>query len=109
MAAVTCELKWLKGFFLLCLGVHHSKSILLFCDSQFALYLAQNCVFHEHRKHIEVDCHLVHDAIIDGLIESSYVSMKVQLVNIFTKALGKMQFDFLLSKFGIFNPTNSPT
>ncbi|RVW26563.1 putative mitochondrial protein [Vitis vinifera] len=33
MAAVTCELKWLKGL-LLSLGVHHPKAIKLFCDSQ---------------------------------------------------------------------------
>ncbi|RVW30627.1 Retrovirus-related Pol polyprotein from transposon RE2 [Vitis vinifera] len=32
MAAVTCELKWLKGL-LLSLGVHHPKAIKLFCDS----------------------------------------------------------------------------
>ncbi|RVW97533.1 Retrovirus-related Pol polyprotein from transposon RE2 [Vitis vinifera] len=35
MAAVTCELKWLKGL-LLSLGVHHPKAIKLFCDSQSA-------------------------------------------------------------------------
>ncbi|KAL6335996.1 hypothetical protein AAG906_003623 [Vitis piasezkii] len=34
MAAVTCELKWLKGL-LLSLGVHHPKAIKLFCDSQW--------------------------------------------------------------------------
>ncbi|XP_056692467.1 uncharacterized mitochondrial protein AtMg00240-like [Spinacia oleracea] len=32
MAAITCELKWLKGL-LLSLGVHHPKVIPLFCDS----------------------------------------------------------------------------
>ncbi|RVW71812.1 Retrovirus-related Pol polyprotein from transposon RE2 [Vitis vinifera] len=58
MAAVTCELKWLKGL-LLSLGVHHPKAIKLFCDSQSALHMAKNPVFHERTKHIEVDCHFV--------------------------------------------------
>lgn len=108
MAAITCELKWLKGL-LLSLGIHHPKAIPLFCDNQSALYLAQNPVFHERIKHIEVDCHFVRDAILDGLIAPTYVSTKDQLADIFTKAPGKSQFDFLLSKLGIFDPSPAPT
>ncbi|RVW73137.1 Retrovirus-related Pol polyprotein from transposon RE2 [Vitis vinifera] len=107
MAAVTCELKWLKGL-LLSLGVHHPKAIKLFCDSQSALHMAKNPVFHERTKHIEVDCHFVRDAITDGLIAPSYVSTVTQLADIFTKALGKKQFDYLLAKLGIFEP-HAPT
>ncbi|XP_048490033.1 uncharacterized protein LOC125491993 [Beta vulgaris subsp. vulgaris] len=66
MASVTCELKWLKSF-LLSLGVNHPKAIPLFC----ALHIAQNPVFHERTKHIEVDCHFVHNAIVDGLVAPS--------------------------------------
>ncbi|RVW82344.1 Retrovirus-related Pol polyprotein from transposon RE2 [Vitis vinifera] len=107
MAAVTCELKWLKGL-LLSLGVHHPKAIKLFCDSQSALHMAKNPVFHERTKHIEVDCHFVRDAITDGLIAPSYVPTVTQLADIFTKALGKKQFDYLLAKLGIFEP-HAPT
>ncbi|XP_057540574.1 uncharacterized mitochondrial protein AtMg00810-like [Amaranthus tricolor] len=39
MVAVTCELKWLKGFHR-SLGMHHPKVMSLFCDSQSALYIA---------------------------------------------------------------------
>lgn len=107
MAAITCELKWLKGL-LLSLGVNHPKAIKLFCDSQSALHIAKNPIFHERTKHIEVDCHFVRDAITEGLISPSHVSTSSQLADIFTKALGKMQFDNLLSKLGIFDP-HAPT
>lgn len=103
MAAITCELKWLKGL-LLSLGGHHPKAIKLFCDSYSALHIAKNPVFHERTKHIEVDCHFIRYAIKDGLIDPSYVPTHAQLVDVFTKALGKNQFDNLIHKLGIFTP-----
>ena len=103
MAASTCELKWLKAL-LLSLGVRHPKAIKIFCDSESALHIAKNPVFHERTKHIEVDCHFVRDAINDGLISPAHVPTSSQLADIFTKALGKKQFDLLLSKLGILDP-----
>lgn len=87
------------------LTVHHPKSIHLLCASYSAPQLDKNLVFHERTKHIEVDCHFVRDAIVDGLIVPSYVSTKAQLADVFTKALRKTQFYLLLSKSGILDPT----
>ena len=65
-------------------------------------------MLHERTKHIEVDCHFVRDAVNAGLIDPVYVPTHTQLADIFTKALGKAQFDTLLSKLGIFSP-DAPT
>ena len=88
MATTTCELKWLKGL-LSTLGVMHSNPMHLYCDSQTALHIAANLVFHERTKHIEVDCHFVRDEIQNGAIHTKYVHTSMQLADIFMKALGK--------------------
>jgi len=100
MAATTCELKWHKAV-LACIGVPHHHSMKLHCDSQAALHIARNPVFHEHTKHIQVDCHFVCDEIMIGNIQPSYVPTRSQLADIFTKALGRTQYETLLSKLGI--------
>lgn len=46
MATTVCELKWLKAL-LYDLGVSHSGPMRLHCDSQAALHIAANPVFHE--------------------------------------------------------------
>lgn len=100
MADLTRELKWLKQL-LPDLGVAHKQGMNVFCDSQPALHIANNPVFHERMKHIIPDCHFIRDAVKEGVIRPSYVSTKVQLADISTKALGKAQFEFFLNKMGI--------
>lgn len=103
MAALTSELKWLRGL-LSYLGAFTLSPMLMYCDSQSALHIAQNPVFHERTKHIEVDCHYVRDAIKDGLISPSHVSTTEQCANM----CGIRQFHYLLSKLGIYHP-HAPT
>ncbi|KAJ1700873.1 hypothetical protein LUZ63_000652 [Rhynchospora breviuscula] len=100
MATLACELTWLTSV-LSFLGVSQMKPMKLFCDSQAALHVAANPVFHERTKHIEVDCHFVRDQIRDGRIVTTHISSTEQLADLFTKALGKKQFDYLTGKLGI--------
>lgn len=94
MAATTSELIWLKAL-LASLGVFHDSAMHLFCDSQAALHIVKNPVFHELTKHIELDCHFVREKLEAGDLTFSYISSKQQPVDIFTQALGRKQFTYL--------------
>lgn len=107
MAKAVRELKCLRAV-LSYLGLTHEQPMDLHCDNQAALYIAANLVFHERTKHVELDCHTVRDAIEDGIIATKKVSTKSQLADIFTKALGRREFETIVVKLGTCNP-HAPT
>ena len=92
MADVTSEMIWVRRL-LRELGVISEDLMRLYCDSQSAIHIAKNQVFHERTKHIEVDCHLIRDRIVGTKVDPPsiqpiYVKTNFQLADILTKPLG---------------------
>jgi len=102
MTGTCCELSWLWSLFK-DLQILHPKPALLHCDNK-----AANPVFHERTRHIEMDCHFIRDKIQDGSITTEFVTSAEQLVDVFTKPLGKESFSTMIRKLGVLD-IHSPT
>ncbi|GJT98775.1 ribonuclease H-like domain-containing protein [Tanacetum coccineum] len=102
MASATSETIWVLKI-LKDLNLGNILPVNVFCDSQAAIKIAANPVFHERTKHLEIDLHFVRDKILSGVIKTQKISSANQVADIFTKGLDKMQHEFLVSKLGLFD------
>ena len=107
MANTCLELTWLR-YILHDLKVPQTIPTPLFCNNQAALHIAENPVFHERMKHIEIDYNIIREKMQAGMINPSFVPSHSQLADVFTKALGKDQFASLRNKLGL-HDIHSPT
>jgi hypothetical protein len=75
-------------------------------DSQSALALAKNLVFHEQSKHIGVRYHFIRDWLAEESIKAWYINTKDQLADLLTKPLGRIKFLKLCSRSGMAQLSN---
>lgn len=63
-------------------------------DNQSAIKLIKNGVMNRRSKHIDVKYHFIHEKIKEKLINVDYCQSEKQLVDLFTKPLGKTKFNY---------------
>ena len=73
MFAACSEIVWLRGI-LSKLGFSQPNPTPLYANNTSAIQIAANPVYHEHTKHIEVDCHSIQEALDSHIISLPYIS-----------------------------------
>ncbi|GJR14939.1 retrovirus-related pol polyprotein from transposon TNT 1-94 [Tanacetum coccineum] len=81
-------------------GLRFNK-IPLYCDNKSAIALCYNNVQHSRSKHIDIRYHFIKEQVENGVVELYFVKTEYELVDIFTKVLGRERLDFLINKFGM--------
>ncbi|KAD4584722.1 hypothetical protein E3N88_22323 [Mikania micrantha] len=107
MAATVSEILWFR-WLLTELDAPQKDPTTLFCDNEAARHIANNPVFHERTKHVEMDCHFVRERVESKEILPACIKSQLQVADLLTKALGGSQLQSLTVKMGITN-LHAPT
>ncbi|GKD56583.1 hypothetical protein Tco_1289970 [Tanacetum coccineum] len=77
------------------------NKILMYCDNRSAIALCCNNIQHSRSKHIDIRHHFIREQAEKGVVELYFVTTDYQLADIFTKALPRERFKFLLPRLGM--------
>nr|GEV44652.1 retrovirus-related Pol polyprotein from transposon TNT 1-94 [Tanacetum cinerariifolium] len=64
---------------------------------------------HSRSKHIDICHHFIREQVERGVVELYFVSTDYQLADIFTKALPRQQFEFILPRLDTMTDVTAPT
>jgi hypothetical protein len=71
------------------------------CDNQSSIKLAHNRIYHARTKHIEIQHHFVREKVHSKEIDLIYCNTTDNVADIFTKPLGKMNFEECRKQLGV--------
>ena len=63
--------------------------------------LSKNPVFHDKSKHIEIKYHFIKDMVQGGAMKLQYVLTDEHKVDVLTKPLSKVKFEYFREKLGV--------
>ena len=63
--------------------------------------MTENPLFHDKSKHIEIQYFYIRDMIQKGAIKLQYVSTDEQVVDVLTKPLSRVKFEYFRDKLGV--------
>jgi hypothetical protein len=98
------QLLWMKQT-LLDYGIDF-KDILLLCDNESAIKIANNPVQHSRTKHIDIRHHFLRDHVSKGDIKIDGIGTNDQLADIFTKPLDESRFCKLRNELNVIEFSN---
>ncbi|GKE87325.1 hypothetical protein Tco_1564800, partial [Tanacetum coccineum] len=73
----------------------------IYCDSKSAIAISCNPVQHSKTKHIDIRYYFIKEHVEKGTVELYFVRTEYQLADLFTKALPKERFEYLVHRIGM--------
>ncbi|GJY23396.1 retrovirus-related pol polyprotein from transposon TNT 1-94 [Tanacetum coccineum] len=73
----------------------------MYYDSKSAIAISCNPVQHSRTKHIDIQYHFIKEHFEKGMMELYFVGTEYQLTDLFTKALSKELFEYLVHHIGM--------
>lgn len=96
----SCEVVWLRKLF----GELFEQVLdtkVIYCDNKSGIWLAENLMFHDKSKHIEIRYHYIRDMVQRGVVRLHHISTDEQIADILTKALPKGKFLVFREQLGL--------
>ena len=63
--------------------------------------MSENLVFHDKSKHIEIKYHYIRDIVQRRAMKLQYVATDEQIVDVLTKPLARVKFEYFREKLGV--------
>ncbi|GJS72718.1 retrovirus-related pol polyprotein from transposon TNT 1-94 [Tanacetum coccineum] len=110
LSACCAQVIWMRTQ-LLDYGYKYNR-IPMYCDSKSAIAISCNPVQHSKTKHIDIRYHFIKEHVEKGTVEIYFVGTEYQLADLFTKALPKERFEYLVHRmeglhYSLHHPTSS--
>ncbi|GKC56923.1 hypothetical protein Tco_1084521 [Tanacetum coccineum] len=99
MSGYCAQILWMRSQLSDC-GFAYNR-ISLYCDNKSAIALCCNNVQHSRSKHIDIKHHFIREQVEKGVVELYFMRTEYQLADIFTKALPRERFEFILPRLGM--------
>ncbi|GKC42813.1 hypothetical protein Tco_1060535 [Tanacetum coccineum] len=99
LSACCAQVIWMRTQ-LLDYGYKYNR-IPMYCDSKSAIAISCNPVQHSKTKHIDIRYHFIKEHVEKGTVEIYFVRTEYQLADLFTKALPKERFEYLVHRIVI--------
>jgi hypothetical protein len=112
VALSSCEAEYITGTTAACQGVWLTRllselkgkregAVKIYIDSESAIQLSKNPIFHDRSKHIDTRYHFIRECIEEGRVCVASIGTTEQLADIMTKALAWECFCELCAKLGL--------
>ncbi|GJV19412.1 retrovirus-related pol polyprotein from transposon TNT 1-94 [Tanacetum coccineum] len=96
LSACSAQVIWMRTQ-LLDYGYKYNQTPMYY-DSKSAIAISCNPVQHSKTKHIDIRYHFIKEHVEKGTVEIYFVGTEYQLADLFTKALPKERFEYLVHR-----------